>query len=62
MGLFSKVVYCQTHKRFNKLFRKLEDEGYYLYVSGKYNTDEARVRRFIKNLGKAVALYDKFTK
>jgi hypothetical protein len=60
--LFSKIVLCHTHKRFKRIFDKLENEGYALYVRGDFESPEyeMKVRRYIKNLGKTIALYDKF--
>lgn len=61
---FSKIFLCATHRRFKMLFDRLEREGFRLYVlkdNFEENDYNMRVRRFVKNLGKTVALYEKFT-
>jgi hypothetical protein len=62
--LYSKIFLCATHRRFKRLFDKIENEGYRLFMRGDVTNPKyaMQVRKYFKNLGNAIALYDKFTK
>lgn len=61
MNIISKIVLCKTHRRFKKLFDKLERKGFNLYLETVWDESyQRRVNNYNKNLNKVKKLYDKF--
>lgn len=58
-----RIIFCYpTVKRFEKLFKKLDRQGYRLYVKGSTQDEDDRrkMRNYIKNINRAEELLAKF--
>jgi hypothetical protein len=63
-SFLDKILRCSTHKRFKKLFDKIEKESFRLLVFEETNSPNyaMKVKRNLKNYAKINELYEKFKK